>query len=395
MPPPMYSTTPPAVQDEMDQAGIVGGGRNPALPDLANLLQWGPVLLHPHAYYQVTYSDGIQSAPGQPQSSLIQSLTPGILVNVGQHWTIDYEPMMTFYSSSQLHDTVNQTASINWGTFYDEWSFGFSQSANISDSPLVQTGMQTSTQSYSTSLTGSHALNSDLGVDATVSQSISSAAGFSSSKSWNTMEYLNYQFAPRLTGGIGGGVGYSLVSLGPSSLNESIQARVSWSVANKTSMVLSFGGEDVQYLGGGVPDTFTPVYGVSLQYQAFPHTEISLNGQRTVSPSYFASQSAITTTLGLTVNQRLFKRLNLNLSGNYTGMDYVSASTTTPSGSPASAKTPSGRADTYYTFSARLSWGFLKRATAALTYQYSENASNASGYSFASSQGGFELGYGF
>jgi hypothetical protein len=385
LPPPVYSTTPPAIQAQMEEGGIVGGGQNPALPDLSNLLQWGPATLHPHAYYQLTYSSGLQSAPGQPQSSLVQTFTPGMLMTLGKHWTIDYEPTLTFYSSSQFHDTLNQSANLNWGTFYEDWSLGFSQSVNVSDSPLVQTGMQTSTQSYSTGLTGSHALNSFFALDASVSQSITSAAGFNGSKSWNTMEYLNYQYAPRLTFGIGAGIGYSLVSMGPNMLDETVQGRVAWSVANKTSLLIHAGVQDVQYLNGDVPNTLTPVYGLGITYQATAFTTVSLNGDRTVTPSFFASQATETTTLGLSVDQRILKYFNLSLGGSYSAMDYISAS----------ANVPAGRADTYYSLSSRLSWHFLKRATAALTYQYSENISNTTGFSFASEQGGLELGYSF
>ncbi|HWF18656.1 MAG TPA: outer membrane beta-barrel protein [Verrucomicrobiae bacterium] len=383
MPPPSYSVTPPAVQSEL--GGQIGEGTNPALPDFANLLQWGPVTIHPHASYQLLYADGLQSAPGQQQSSVVQTLSPGVFLNIGTHWTLDYSPTITFYSSSQLHDTVNQTMSLSWGTFYEDWSWGFSQGLNIADNPLVQTATQTSTESYNTSLTASHRFNSVMSLDMSLSQSINSADQFSSSKSWNTMEYLNYQLFPRMDAALGVGFGYDAVSLGPDMSHETVQARLSWSVANKTGLVVHGGVEDLQYLGGGVPETITPVFGVSLQYQAFSHTSISLNADRSISPALFASQAAQTTTLGVSLGQRFLQHFNFSVSGSYGLTDYLSSS----------AGVAAGRSDSYYSISSQLSWAFLKRATVSLTDQYSVNNSNANGFGFSSTQVGIMVGYGF
>lgn len=386
MPPPTYSTTPPAVQAAEDAAGAISRDQfNSWFPSFTDTLQWGPITAHPHATYRFLYGNGLQSAPGHSQNSVIQSLTPGVLLNIGSHWTLSYDPTLTFYSNRQFHDTVDHNAIVNWGTFYEDWSFGFAQAVGISDDPSIETAQQTSSQIYTTLINASHPLNSVMSLDLNASQTIVSAANFNSSKSWSTLEWLNYQFFPSLDGGIGAGFGYDKVSLGPDMSHETLQARLTWRVAHKTSVVIHGGAEDRQYLGGGIPDTINPTFGVAVQYQPVATTLMTLSADRGITPSLFSSQITETTTLSIGLNQRLLEHFNLAVSGSYGSSGYLASS----------SAVVVTRTDSYYSFSARLGCAFLRRASAGLNYQYSMNNSSAAGFAFASTQLGFDLSYGF
>lgn len=386
-PPPTYSVTPPAMQAEVGQemGSLSNGGHNAVLPEISDFLHWGPVTVHPHLSYQFLYGNGLLSQPGNTQNSIVQTFSPGVLFNIGTHWTLDYTPSLTYYSSSQFHNTVGQMASLNWGTYYNDWNFGFSQSYSFSDVPTVQTAEQTSTSTYSTAINASHQLNSLMSVDVSVTQAIVSADQFNSSKSWNTMGWLNYQFLPRLDGAIGVGGGYDSVTMGSDMTHETLQARLSWGVANKISLVVHGGGENTQFLGGGIPNLLSPIYGASILYQPFAQTSLSLGAERSVTPSFFSDQATESSSLSVGLNQRLLKHFNFNLTGSYGVTDYIASV----------ANVASGRSDTYYSISSSLSWMFLKRASASITYQYSANNSSASGFGFNSSQYGFQLSYGF
>jgi uncharacterized protein (PEP-CTERM system associated) len=196
---------------------------------------------------------------------------------------------------------------------------------------------------------------------------------------------LNYQFWPRFNAGIGAGGGYTIQDGSPDSINEQYQARVNWRATDKISFQLSGGLEDQQYLSGGASALLTPIFSGTIQYQPFKQTQLSLNASRSVSPSYFQNQDTETTSFSAGLSQRLLQKFNLGLSGGYAKTDYTAANTGIAAGSSY---------DTY-SFSASLSHSLTKRGTISVNYSYSDNQSNAQGYSYTSNQIGFQIGYQF
>jgi hypothetical protein len=197
------------------------------------------------------------------------------------------------------------------------------------------------------------------------------------------MDWLNYQLWPRFDIGIGVGGGYVAVSQGTDMTYEQYQGRVNWRATDKISFQVHGGLEDRQFLDAGTGDLINPIYGVTVQYQPFEVTTLSLSANHTVSTSPFQNQVTENTDLTGSLNQRLLKRLYLSLGGGYHAVTYV-----------ASANGVSvGRQDKYCSFNARLSTTFLKRGTIAATYQFSNNSSSLAGYGYSSNQFGFEVGF--
>ena len=401
MQPPQYSVPPPASPQAQNNEMQVF---NPAAAFLnmlegINPYQWGPVSFRPSISYSFSYATGVQSSPGTNSATIVQTVSPNFLFLIGRHWTLDYTPSWTFYSDSQLQNSLNHSASLSWGTSYEDWGLGFSQGYSRSDTPLIETGAQTDQQGFSTAINASYQFNTKMSLSMGVSQNISlvsnsgSSAGSSTnllgnlanSKSWSTMEWLNYQFWPRLTAGIGAGAGYATQAGSPDSINEQYSARVNWRATDKISFQLSGGLEDQQYLSGGAGDLITPIFGGSIQYQPLKHTQLTLGASRSISPSYFQSQDTISTSFTAGLNQQLPKKFNLGLTGGYATSDY----TATSSG------VSSGRTDDTYSFSASLSHSLTKRGTISASYSYSENSSNVTGPAYSSNQIGVQVSYQF
>ena len=352
-------------------------------------LQWGPVTLHPHATYQFVYSSGVRSSTNLPPSAtIVQTFAPGVLFVYGSHWTLDYTPSFTFYSDKNFKNTVGQSVSLTGGTVYEDWSLGLAQNFTYTSSPQVQTGTQTDQKTYTTSLSASRALNSKMSVDLGVSQNLNFPSGFQSSKQWSTMDWLNYQFWPRLVVGAGAGVGYVVAT--PNNLFEQLQGRVNWRATDKISFGLTGGAEFTQFTDDGANSLINPIFGGSIQYQPFDHTQFSLNASRSVNTSYFQNQITENTTLNGGVSQRLFERYNLNVSGGYTWTTYVAAANGTTANS----------ASQYYSINVSLGTTFLKRASVSVFYTYSQNTTaqagvGQQGLGYSSNQIGFNVSYAF
>jgi hypothetical protein len=386
MSPPALDTAPASVQDDQ-----VNSEMSVFLPSglvrdesLAQPLKFGPVTFRPHPYYRFLYGSGIQSSTNSRQNTVIQEIAPGITVDVGRHWTLDYTPTIRLYSSSAFRDSLDHSASLTGGTRYEDWIFGLSQTFAMSDSTLTETATQTKQEQYVTSLTASRMLNDKMFADFGVFQKFNFVSGSQNSRDWSTFEWLNYQFFKRLSAGVGVGGGYTMLDVGADQAYEQLQARVKWRATDKLALSVNAGFEERQILASGFGDSLNPIFGANVEYQPFDHTQITLAASRTVSSSdYFvASQSQETTSVSVSVNQRLLKKFFLSVGAGYTRADFTVTSA-------------SQRADDNYYFNARLSRAFLKRGTVAVTYQYGDNQSSQAGYSYRSNQVGFEVGFSY
>ena len=253
----------------------------------------------------------------------------------GDHWTLDYTPTLYFYSSSRFQNTVDHSVQLGWGMAYGDWFFSGSQGFASTSDPNVETAAQTGQKTYSTALNAAYQFNDKMSLDMGLSQNLdyigngASATNYlqnlANSKSWSTMEWLNYQFWPRLNAGLGAGFGYTVQDGSPDSINEQYQAWVNWRATDKISFQLSGGLEDQQYLSGGASALVTPIFGATIQYQPFEQTRFSVSASRTVSPASFQNQTTKSTGISAGLNQRLLGRLYLDLSGGYNTTKFVAS----------------------------------------------------------------------
>ena len=396
MEPPAASTTTLFGQDEAiaDVMNVfIPAGWNVGIPE--QLLQYGPITLHPHVSYNLSYAIGVQSSTNSTQNTVVQQFSPGLTANIGRHLTLDYTAGITFYSASQLHNAVSHSAALNWNTSYEDWILGATQGFNYSDSPRTETAAQTSQQLYSTSLSAGYAINTKMSINASVGQNITAVTGLQNSYNWSTAETLNYEFWPRLKAGLGVGAGYTKVSdsystgvNNPDIINENIQASVSWRATDKISLSLSAGVGDQQFTAPGYSDSLNPLFSAGVQYQPFTVTQISLSASRsTGSSDYFlAAQSTENTSVNLNLTQRLLGKYSLNLGVGYNLTDFISSDST--AGTTSSIQ----RSDEGYVFNAGIGRNIFSHANWSVNYQYNDNRSSLGGYSQQSSEIGVQVG---
>jgi hypothetical protein len=341
--------------------------------------------------YRLSYGDGLQASPGQQSKTFVSELDPGLLVQWGNYWSLNYSPSMHFYSSRAFRDTFDNAVSLAGSMRYEDWSFGLSQSYASSSDPIIETASQIDQETYSTGLNATYQIGSQTSLQLGASQNFrfidSTVPGeqLTDTRSWATMDWLNYQFWSRLGAAIGVGFGYDDLAVGTDMTSEQLQGRITWLVVNKLSFVVSGGAEDRQFLAPGMPDLISPIFSFSAQYSPFEVTTLSLSASHTVSPSFFSDQVSESTSISAGLHQRLLGKLSLDLSGGYATSTY-SASSTAPSNANLS------NYDTT-TFSARLSVPVLKRGTAAVFYSVNLNSSAAVTYNYTTTQIGLELSY--
>ena len=392
-PAPTPLLTPPAMMDSVtnNQMTVFApdfAGGDTGLPQP---FQYGPLIVRPHMDYAFSYGNGILAQPTNHQDTATHQISPGILVQYGSHWTLDYTPTIRLYSNRQFKDGVDHALALVGGTQYEDWNFGLSQNVAYSTQPTMETGAQTEQEAFGTGLSASHLLNDKMSLDLGLNQNFSYADQLQNSREWSTMDWVNYLFTPRLSVGVGAGFGYVNVDFGPDQTYEQFQARVKWRATDKLSLQLSGGGEDRQYSGSSAADSIAPIFTGSIQYLPFDNTRISVSASRSVSASLIPGSDTTSTSLGASVNQRLFKKFSLDVGASYNLSKYVAIETISIFGF--NFPYLQNRTDDYYSFSVRLSHPFLRRGTWGVFYQYNDNQSSSQGLSYRGSQFGFNIGY--
>jgi hypothetical protein len=382
---PEFRMPPPALGEvEPYPEGVIPPGESVpgAIPE-GSPFQVGPVTLRPHFYYRFLYVSRVLSSPGQTQSTTVQDIAPGLLSVIGRHWMLDYTPYWILYSNPQFRDRFHQSVQLRGETTYENWVLALSQ-GYVSYAPLlIETARQTGLETYSTTLRAEDRVNKKMLLEFTGSQNFRFAPGFTDTREWSTHDWLNYQFWPRFTASLGGGLGYVNVQPGFDQTYEQYQGRVRWRLTDKIGFEVEGGVEDRQSTAPGAAARINWIGRAEVQYQPSEVTTLSLRVGRHVATSFFTNQVVEVTSFGGILNQRLLEKLSLNVEGGYAMPTYVAVA----NGANA------GRRDKIYYVNTTLSYPFLKRGTISFLYLINNNDSNRSEFRFSSNRVGFEIGY--
>jgi hypothetical protein len=378
--------------------GGVPGAQAAAIPLGPGIPVWGPVKLHPSFAYSLFAGTGIESLPGQQGNIIVQTVAAGLLFDLGSHWRLDYSPTYTIYANPAYRDTLAHSAVLTGGTTYEDWAFSFSQTYLKSDEPLVETGMQTREEAFGTTLSAVYQMSSKLSLNMGAQQLLRETSQFNNVDSWTGNAGLNYQFIPQLGMGLELGGGYNAVSPGPSMPFETVEGTLNFRPGPKLMLTLSGGAEDLQFVDPSAPSIVEPIFSAALGYEPFFGTALSLTASRSVSPSFFGNNYEVATRLGGSIRQRLSHKWSLILNGGYT----TEPVTTIVPGPlpqyffgvpPPRSFLTETEAENATSFSARLSYAFVRQGAFTIFYTTTRNSSGQSNFAFSSTQYGFSIGY--
>lgn len=396
---PWWTTNQPPVnlangpQLGTDIVGILNPGFNAPPPLLAGstrpgvpkAMRWGPVTAHPHLNYGVAYANGLVAGPNQDDFSFINTVSPGVTLELGQRWMVDYTPSLVFYTDDAFENVVNQFATVRGSASSGDWDFGFGNSFAMTDNPLIETGEQTQQTVNTTQLSANRPITPVLSVDLGVSQALRWSNQFNDTFSWSTLNGINYRLRPNLTVGADVGFGYDLVDPGTDMTNERFLMSVSGLLGDKFNYNFSGGFEVRQFLDTDAEMKVSPILNLALNYVITEKTTVNVYGNRQVTPSYFDDQFSESLAVGAGISQRIFGRFIFSLRGGYRWSDFNS--TVNPTDIIQSQDFAFARA--------AITSRFLGRGTASVYYSWSNNSSNNQFVDLESNQFGLSLGYGW
>ncbi len=348
-------------------------------------LRWGPINFRPHVSYRYLYGNGIQASPGNTKETGVHSFSPGLFAELGSHWTVDFTPTWTYYSSSAFRDTVGLAGLLNWATQYKIWTLSAAQSYNISDSPLVETGSQTKQTSYITNFNATIAFNSRYSLETALTQSLIFSEGYANVRTWSVREMAHRRVTARLDTALGIDYSYTALDRTPDMGSLQFLGNLTWHPTDQFNMSLMAGLENREIYAKPTTSKLNPVYSASIEFSPVATTQLGVTASRSTSASFLDGQILESTRYGLTLNQRLLKRLHFSAALSHQESEYSATRTSTTA----------GRTDRIESLNLGLNTVFLARIRTGLTYQHNRNKSNIPGFAFSSSQIGFEISYSF
>jgi len=347
-------------------------------------LQWGPVTAHPRATYRFVSTTGLLVMKGEAADTTIQTVAPGIMLELGAQWTLDYQPSWNYYSSLKFTDTIDHSVMLNGATVYDNWTLRLSQSFTRSTQPLLETGAQTRVDQYATVFDVRTRLDGHLALESAATQNMSYTTNLNDSKDWSLLEWLHFQYSQRLDTAIGAGPGYVEINKGPDTTYSRFLGQIDWRPGTKFNLHLDAGIDHRKVRTANSHYTDNPITNASVGYKIFEHTALTFGGFRTITVPYSPNQALIKN-LGwnVSLDQRLLGRLNLTLAAGYQKSNYEQSTITATE----------AREDNNHWYDARLSTAVLQRGSVSVFYHTSKNTSSVHGYGFSSNHTGLELSY--
>jgi hypothetical protein len=306
-------------------------------------------------------------------------------VEIGKRWTADYTPTWTTYTQGAFEDTVEHSLAVAGNAAFTDGTVSFTQTYLLSDSPRIETGVQTKQESSGTSLNVNYGLSSRTRLEFGVSQYLRWVESAPNSADWSTQGLYHYMFSERLDAGAGMTVGYTAVDPGVDMSYLRPQLRVGWKPTSKIGLDAHYGLERRKFQAEGYTNLNTPTYGVSAFYMPFEQTMLSLAASRSVGVSLVGDQLNDNELVSLGLNQRFLRRFNFNASVARTYASYIDVG----------GSLETVRDDILDSYSLRLSTSFLRRGTIGVVYQRTRNDTNVVGYGFTSTEMGLEASYSF
>lgn len=384
---------------EAARQGTIGSRPAPS----GNFLTYGPVSVRTNVMYRYMNAEGLPHGARRIASE-IQTVTPTVALDLGQHWSVSYTPSWTEYTARALDDTFDQAAAIRGGLIGRYWLLGFNQNFSIASPTLYETGQQTEQKSWNTHVSASRSIGSryNLELNGRLTELYTDIGH--DTRDWSTEDWFVVQVSPAVNVGIGPTFGYVEILGAADMTYQRIMGRISFSPTDKITLSANGGMELRQTNSSLGKDLENPILNVSADYRPFETTSVGVEYDQTVTTSLYDSQVVVGANWRVHFEQRLLKHLFLSADWTRGENEYLATTVLVPAPPPLDPNGPllppildsrPGRIDELEQFNCRLMTQILKRVTISLTYQQTDNQSSQGSFDVSSKQYGVEINCSF
>jgi hypothetical protein len=351
----------------------------------------GDVDIRPLLELGTLYDDNILQTPSGKIHDLITSVTPGILIAIGDYVdrkesfvSLLYAPNFVLYQDHEDLNASNQALVLGGqillqrltlaGVFQWEKTLGTSRDAG------ERIGQEVSTAE----LRGSYALSENVVLELRGSETLRTSTTRIDSTEDIVRNWVTYKVTSKIDSSGGITLGFIRPSAGPAVSYQQLLVRSRLESTEKLSFTASAGLEFRQF-ESGEDALLSPVFDLAAKWTPVSSNEISLSAYRRLSSSSAGQAHNYITTGGAgSVRQRIFGELKLELSGGYEHSAYFSTD------KEAAPSQLDNRADNYTYGRMALSLPIRSQSSISIHYLYRYNCSSVPQYKFDNNQVGLE-----
>src|SRR5881275_2232876 len=274
------------------------------------------------------------------------AIEPQITIGVGDiegrnrgYLRLDYMPSAILFVDHSDEDAFNQLIHLEGGYSWTKLTLRFTESIALLESANLNsiydtTGLWANTDAsaptrvniFYTSATANYALTPKISLQGEFNSPSYVYPGNISNYTISGGLYLDYNWLPKVSVGIGGTFGYNWVDAPSTDQTfEQVNVRFNYEVTAKVGLYAS-GGVEFRQFEGNRSTYDTPVFEVGATYHPFADTNLSLAaGRRIYNSGFLANQDFADTYFTARLQQRLFQRLYFGLGAGYENSDYFAA----------------------------------------------------------------------
>jgi hypothetical protein len=344
------------------------------------LVKWGPFDVIPRVNSSIYFDDGVRRQP--KEDDIVVAVSPGIRAvasdmaeGVGKTVSFDYSPSFLFYTQGVRGDQMTHNGQLQARLLFPKLTLGINQGIMVIADPDVDISTRTRRDTYRTRLTSRYAVGEKTSVEMNLGLNVTDYQLDEYADRWQAANdnWFNYQYSPKLTGGVGVTLGYSEIERSPNQTFQQVLLRTSYAVAERVTITLSGGGEVRQYRGDGVGDRVSPVWTVLGAFQPRDGTAVTVQAyQQFRNSASLRGQDLMRMGGRVALRQRIYRGLGASVSGTYYHSEYRATAT----GVTAS------RVDDSFLAQVELETQLGYQWTTAVFYDYQNNQSNIERYDY-------------
>jgi len=288
-----------------------------------HIYQFGPLSLDASLRYGYSWIYDMPYRQGLTEDVNLQTYGATATFNVGDHWSLDYSPFWRRYSSGLFRDSFGQSALLDFNTVIGSTLFNLSQGYTRSDEVLLETGVQTRQDSYTTRFSANRTFSPLFSADFEGSQSLMFPESRSITRQWQGQLWGNVNITPFLQAGLSYGGSYYNIDPGVNSHAQDLNSRLTWRATQHLVLSGMLGYELREFEHKDTPGMRSPHYLGSVSYTPLESTTLSASISRTISPSLLLNTLSRNESQQLALRQRFFQVCYLNLSYAHTKSEYL------------------------------------------------------------------------